>query len=358
MFYMMCKINYKNLQTIPFLFTQTREDSEIEINEINKCTDSTILLIGSSGDTVLNVLSKKNSINRIDVIDLNINQLHLTKLKIALYQNYEKTKLNIILNNNDKSLKAINYKCILNDLYLKGKIEMTVRDYWYENIKYLENGINFEGRFEKLFKLANDNGNYNLYFSNYFLKKLFGNKAVKHSKEKSFIKHFVEINRKYENCDNYFKDSFRENKYVNNMPPYLENNCQINTNICYYLRDLYIHCVQCNDEIYDIIHMSNIIDWTDPLMFQDLFDNIFRVLKKNGKIILRKLNSDVVMVDYLEKTYKKSYIFKIKIVNDRSQFYSETIIIKKINVVQLFEDAPKKKLLQIPCLGLQSFSVI
>lgn len=325
----MAEINYEMLKDIPFLFSQTREDSEIELNSITKFKNSNLLLVGSAGDTILNILSVNNSIANIDIIDANTSQLKLTKLKLALYLKYN-DQLDQILNNKNKKLKKINYKCIINDLYINKLLDIETKNYWYENINYLINGINFEGRLEKLFKIVNDDSNFDLHLSNSNLKLLFGKKSIQYSKKKSFSDHFKEINKKYENCDNYFKQSFKTNSYLNDLPLYFKTKCKINPTINYYLNKLVVHCENSASEIYDVISISNITDWMNPSKFQNLFDNIFRILKKNGVIVSRRLNSDTSISDYLNCNYKKNYTFKIEKSNDSSEFYSETIIITKI----------------------------
>ena len=64
-------------------FSQVREDPEIDLFILNSVQkkEKNVLMIGSGGCSVLSILLSPD-LNRVDVIDSNINQIELIKLKI------------------------------------------------------------------------------------------------------------------------------------------------------------------------------------------------------------------------------------------------------------------------------------
>lgn len=206
-------------------FSQTREDPAIELKALdlvkeleNTEKEDKILLIGSGGDTVLTLMGSTSSEKLIlDVIDTNLEQLNLLKLKLDLIDKFELNEYLDRITNGIKSREELEkYQNNFPDL-----------------IEELKNGINQNGRFEILFQdLVKCNYNYQKLFNKEYLARLFGNNAVKHSKE--FINHFMNVldtyKKKYLNPEeNYFYYQILFNSYpsASDRPIYFNHFDQI-----------------------------------------------------------------------------------------------------------------------------------
>lgn len=309
------------------IFSQVREDPNIEMHCIDLLNSKNIdiLCICSGGCNILSMLSDK--INKIDGIDININQLFLTELKMSLCK-YFSDKLAIIKFYQGEYDKD-EYNNILNLLSLS----IEARKYWYCNIDKIYYGINRVGKFEQLFRdLVNSNFNYKQIFDRENLIRVFGETAVIHSK-KSFSDHFHNIINTYQNLympdDNYFYNQILYDKYnQKSLPPYLNNLDNIKENLykINLINSSFIQFINnCDSESYHIIQTSNITDWINKSDMKNLILNIHRVLNKNGIVIMRRLLGDYILEEVVSKYFKI-----IDAPLDKSHFYSEIIIAQKI----------------------------
>lgn len=327
----------------PIFFAQTREHSQVELDAICNKTNINICLIASGGDMLCDIASRYLSVSQIDVIDCNMNQIYLSKLKLALIQKYC-GKFNIdFLTNGFKFFDKSNMLCcqiMIKDLFFSNLLDSETHNYWIDNICLLEEGVNQNGRFEKLFQKLNK-GPIDKYFSHQYLTKVFGENATKYSMSKSFTEHFQGILKKYQkDCpdpiNNYFHYQILNNCYPKNgdLPLYLSigEPIKINYPIIFHQDNMLDFLKKQSDSKYDLIHLSNIIDWLDPKMLCDLLDEVGRTLIISGKATLRRLNSDTILVNFLETDYLANgkYQFKYSIGYDKSNFYSEVIVLEKI----------------------------
>lgn len=340
----------KEISKIPIFFSQTREDSNVEINAIKSldfnepsldCNEPlTICLIASGGDTVCNMIST-NENTKIDIIDANPNQIYLTKLKIALMQNFSGSFIQSFL-----TYGCINYDEILDQMRSSHSLDLDTYHYWLGNSAFIKKGINQIGRFEQVFQsLKSDT--IDVVFSHANLTQIFGENATKYSMKRSFVDHFSDVFKKYQMHypnpkDNYFYYQILYNSYPvdGDKPLYLTNNnpIQITANFNYYHNNMLDHLLKKPNNFYHLIHLSNITDWLNPKIQSEekwigtLLNECGRVLKVGGKITLRRLNSDTILESYLQMDYAVNgkYHYQLKSVFDKSMFYSEVIELTKI----------------------------
>ena len=302
-------------------FSQVREDPSVELNVIKSFghDNINILCVTSGGCTVLSMLNKNVKITSIDI---NMHQNCLAKYKLFLCSILGKKELfDFLEGNNTKEY----YDNFINKYRNKFDCE-----YVLEHI-YCSYGLNYCGRYEKLFRdLINSDFNYELVFNSNNLVKNFGENAVKFSGNNSFSDHFRNVINKY-NGDNYFKNSIMYGSYVstdNDLPHYFNNLDNIKkyiTNVNFIDGSMIDH-LGANEETYHIIQISNVTDWMNINDVKNLIKCVHRYIKENGYIIARRLLGDYKLRDILCE------YFEIEYVHDKSEFYSEVIVGKKINI--------------------------
>jgi len=314
------------------LFSQVREDPRIEMIAIKKYLKKSDKLNGlvvcSGGCTLLSILS--NNIDHIDVIDINPEQLYFVELK---------TQICIYLNDKDKIINFIegNYEPIdiLNIYFaVRNNMSENARNYWNKHIELLCKGINKIGKFETLFaSLVESNFDFDKVFDRKVLVNIFGENAVANSLNRNFNDHFNEVFKiyktKYTPENNYFYNQIINNKYTTDLPPYLNNidNIIKNHHKMEYIADNILgYLMSSKSETYDFIQTSNISDWMNGKILSNLIKEIYRCLKPNGIVIMRRLNSDILLKDILQNKFE---ILDIGII-DKSHFYSEVIVAKVI----------------------------
>lgn len=296
------------------LFSQTREDPNVELSVTSE--NNHILLVGSGGCTVMSLINN----NVVDVVDSNIEQIFLIKLKMHL-ANYADKYLDIICGKN------ISDDDINNILY---NLPNDIKEYWNNNIDKIKFGINRCGVFEQLFRdLVKSNFNYDVLFDKKYLSSLFSNDAVKHTEE--FKKHFSNVIKKYEDsykpCDNYFYNQILYDCYNQDVPIYLnnlDNVVKYNNNVTFHNNTMTEYLLHNVDKKYDIIQISNLLDWMSHSDRKQLIMLCYNALNKNGFIIIRRLNGSYKLSDYLDE-----YFILHSNPQDKSHFYSEVAVYKK-----------------------------
>lgn len=326
----------KDILQSPINFAQTREDPNVEINALQSLdTDNLrICLISSGGDTLASIMASEIAINRIDVVDFSMDQIYLAQLKIALIQYYALDDVNVFLCKGSKN--SFN---ILNELSSVKLITKKCYSYWLNHNQMLSKGVNQQGRFEILFQLLNKEP-IEKCFDHQFLTLIFGENATKYSMKHSFSQHFKNILQTYQQLyanpsDNYFYYQISNNEYpiFCDRPIYLTKNINEIPVLEWHQSDMLSFLKPLDNDIYHLIHLSNITDWLDPKLLVDLFNEAGRVVRIGGKIIVRRLNSDTELLLFFNDYYQKhgQYHFDFENVFDKSHFYIETIVLTKKN---------------------------
>ncbi len=295
----------KEINKEPVSFYYTREDSGPELIAVSRIleksyTSPSILMIGSGGETVIDMLCFKDPLN-IDVIDMNKNQIELCKEKIL-------------------SL-------------LSGQ-------------KYSNFDEEFSGKFEQLFKLIRDLFDYNgddllssyinnndigkdklkyilkYLFSNENLTYVFGDRATKFTSE-SFSEHFYNV---FVMSCKLRENNLVTSKNIKNIIDGIDiqqtkfmfesfHNHYHKHALTYHVGDFESLNINKN---YDLISISNIGDWMPLDEYKNLILKLKDKLNNNGYIIARKLLGDYNLKDLLSEVG----LTTTKI-NDMTYFYSE-----------------------------------
>lgn len=312
------------------LFSQVREDPSVELNAIKLLNKNNlnVFIIASGGCTLLTLASLyANHINKVDALDINVEQIYLTQLKMALFYNLDKDKyLEFIEGRLDK------YEIM--QIFESLPLSNRCRKYWSENKDQLSYGINNIGKYEQLFReLKLSNFDYEKIFDKNYLSSIFGDSAVKHSNITSFSEHFEGILQIYkiyhdQPSDNYFYNQIINNNYQGDMPLYIKNYDNKNNLYVKYINNNLISYMKHNKEKYDFIHISNVTDWMDETHIINLLYDIHQRLIINGLLIIRRLNSDVIIKDILNKIK----IYEIVNINtiDKTYFYKEVIVARAL----------------------------
>lgn len=124
-------IRYANVWEDPFLLLEGLSP---------KNTDK-ILSIASAGDNAFALLSANSEL--VVAVDLNETQLYLTELKALAIKELDREPFLEFLGFRDSDTRLKVYQTI------KSKLSTKARSYWNEKSKELENGIIYQGKFEK-----------------------------------------------------------------------------------------------------------------------------------------------------------------------------------------------------------------
>jgi S-adenosylmethionine:diacylglycerol 3-amino-3-carboxypropyl transferase len=303
------------------LFSQVREDPNVEQFVVDKLDKVNALIVGSGGCTLMSMLEEK--ITNIEVIEVNQEQLYLIRLKLAVVCKLK--QVDYILDFFEGRLDKETYDKILDDLDLD---HMTVI-YWKYNMDFIYSGCNISGRFELLFKELVDSGmNYTKVFNKEYLISIFGESAVVNSNQ--FFDHFENIVDTYKSLytpeNNYFYYQILNNKYFKEcLPVYFYNiKCiEDNKSKIEYVLDNYVnYLTKCEDEIYNLIQTSNLTDWMDRSELDSFVNNLYRCSKKGGYVILRRLNGCYSLKDVVSKKFE--IVNKVPV--EKSHFYSEVVV--------------------------------
>lgn len=327
------------------MFAQTREDARVEIDALESVSKYNsglrVCLVASAGDTICNIACSDIAIEiqEIDAIDLNEYQLNLSQLKYGALSLDTNSRYNFL--SCDPKNEKINRKTIIDNLMYQAEIDKELHAFWTreDNIKMIDSGINQAGRFEILFARLMQKMNFDKWFDHLYLTKIFGVNATKYSMNRSFSDHFKNVYEQYKKNytypdDNYFYYQFVKNMYKRDgdLPIYLQRHTVSKIPVKFIKNNMLKHLENCPDAYYDLVSLSNITDWIDPVLLENIFDTLGRVLKPNGKAVLRRLNSDIPLAKYLEEKYTSNGKYKFYVsqnIFDKSYFYSEVVVITK-----------------------------
>lgn len=279
-------------------FYYIREDSKIESNVLaslpHKDEKIDILSIASGGEHIFEYLIQPRHSN-IDVIDININQLELSK-----------KKLNSLLTTIDEDLFDEN------NIGKFEKLFMLFTSYFNEEeINHLINDCSTN---QQKLKFIVD-----VLFSNDYLNIVFGEEATKYTK-KSFSEHFYQLfkNRlvaQEKNTMNVFKKTrVRDYDKLSEQLKLNHDKHTINWSIVN-PKDVEF------EKKYDMINISNIGDWMSLEDYQSMIKRLYENTKPQGCIIARKLLGDYQLKDIFE-----AIGFKCVEKEDTTHFYSEVIL--------------------------------
>jgi S-adenosylmethionine:diacylglycerol 3-amino-3-carboxypropyl transferase len=311
------------------MFSQVREDPNLELFAMTHLPQNSnqlsCLLVGSGGCTLFSMLN--DQIHEIEVIDKNIEQLHLISLKLEVicYLKIEEKILDFF----EGKLTHEQYDHLFQNI--KHHLSSDCQSYWMTHMSFIYQGINQNGTFELLFKeLVDSHFDFDTIFNKSNLISKFGKDAVINSSNQSFSDHFRNVvenyNTQYSLEDNYFYHQIIKNSYHQDcLPPYFNNIDNIIKNkhkIKFIHSDFTLYLQTQPDKKYHFIQTSNLFDWMDYKQLDSCLSIIYRCLKKDGTTVMRKLNGNYNLL-YLASEY---FHLLIDIPKDSSHFYQQVAI--------------------------------
>jgi len=274
------------IDTVQLMFSQVREDAEIEIGLLQTLPrGSRFVCVSSGGCLLLNILSAVQNLTKVDVVDINPVQLELAKHKLDVIQR----------------LPA-------------------------EDARAALAAINQAGRFEKLFA-ARTIENHDELFSNANLTAVFGEKATQSGMD--YATHFHRVYQEAARGENQFHEQLLYGEYREHYPRYLSLSAplQINQNITWHQADLVQFVKRMENESVDLLHLSNVFDWTPEAEWIDVFREVRRVLAPGGYATIRSLGDRLRC--YCQ-TYP-GYVFRGE--SDASGFYQTVCTLHRASQV-------------------------
>jgi S-adenosylmethionine-diacylglycerol 3-amino-3-carboxypropyl transferase len=128
-------------------YSSFNEDSNSEIMSLKIKEDDNVLCITGSGSRVLSLLTQAPL--HITAIDMNPCQNYLLELKLAAIKEFEYDDYLNLLGVYPSGLSEKYYR------YIRNLISPEAKSYWDNNIRLIQSGLFYEGRWEKFFsKLA------------------------------------------------------------------------------------------------------------------------------------------------------------------------------------------------------------
>ena len=291
----------------PLGFAQVREDPLLDVWAIDQLNipAANIIMIASGGCTA-SLLATKDNIRNITLVDPNKAQLALCQLKLKLLEEYTPNDRLALLGHMTMPLD-VRRRQIEQLLTGAGYDKNQLGD--LDNVSKL--GPDFAGRYELLFAelqkelvdWKKEKSHHQLLenaFKNIMtienLVALFGEGATQNP-ALPFWEHFYNQTRAVLAgdlaTDNPFLNQLLSGKFSNTTYPWLMQPKQgLNKNFRY-INSLMEDALKSNDERYDFIHLSNILDWVSTSEAENLLTIAADKLNPGGLIIIRQLNSSL-----------------------------------------------------------------
>lgn len=317
-------------------FAHVREDFAVERAAIElRAVDGpvSVLMIGSGGCSVIQAAAMKE-VERVTVIDANINQGYLISMKIAAYQYLSTEDIVTLFGYGYGSAQD---RIDIYDQQLKEHLTKPVSRYVTNHPQVLTLGLDQCGRFEGLFKdlrtelknagdLVDESDTYESVFKRSYLSDLLGPASVDYSMSNEFSEHFFDVISKEKR-----KASAAGSEMPGAINPFLsrvlsEPSCveltqkmtekvkviksaieDIGPNLfkgkitfSVSRMDYFLDNNQNNPtagDNWDVIHISNIMDWLPFDEAKKLLEVANAGLSPSGLVVARRLNGDYVLHD-------------------------------------------------------------
>lgn len=338
-----------NAKKFPILFSQVREDPQVDLKIIDTIANPKIkILMIASGGCTLGVLAGHPRISEIDAVDANPTQINLCKLKLFLLNTSPKIRAEILghlpLSNRQEKLTQICSSLNINpenfgslvelNLYgpdYVGRYEWIFRSFSEEFKKtQLGQKLPFTNSLEEQKKLLQQDLSevrtlFDAIFSLDSLIELFGPNSVQNRKTSysdHFYNRFIWTLSNQPIHSNPFFYQFAYLRYpINRQTDYLSLPSIAPCPVRFHASFMLAYLASQEPATYDYVHLSNILDWEAPDSINQILHQSERVLKKGGKLCIRQLNSTVE----IKNTSSLSFTFYDN-AQDLSFFYSKIYI--------------------------------
>lgn len=344
-------------------FSQVREDPAAELALIRRLAEDQrrplrVLMIASGGCNALAVLARPE-VARVDAVDPNPAQLHLTALRARAAVRLDAAEQLALLGADPAHDPAAPGR-----VYDRLRIDLApaTREWWDARPEQLAFGLNRVGRFEVLFRelaaafaakgldpaarpgealvSADWPGVFQRAFRRERLVELFTERAVMYSTGRSFADHFAQAFagalQRWKPADNPFLHQVFRDAYP---PGEAGRPAYMRAEAVAALRrrgvgDLRLHpgTLEANlgplaaEAPYDLIHTSNVTDWMPRGDLRALFARLPAALAPGGAVLARRLNGDYDLAEELAGHLAVDAALSRELTRaDRSFFYQETV---------------------------------
>jgi S-adenosylmethionine-diacylglycerol 3-amino-3-carboxypropyl transferase len=285
--------------TLPLAFAQVREDPRLDCEIAETLPrDGVVVMIASRGDTVIPLARKP--LARIHAVDMNPAQIAIAQLKLHLARTTPPEAICRILGHDPmppserrKTLRGLLATLLLPKTIL-GPLDLVA-----------ELGPDHAGRYERCFAamrgLIHDGFSPRealakvMTLSN--LTALFGRLAVQNPR-RPFCEHFADRSEEAFARKDAAVNPFLHQMYTGTFAPghrydWLERSEPIRTEVVWHHGTMMAVLSELPPASADMVHVSNILDWLSPAQATQTLNAAARVLKPNGKLIARQLNSSL-----------------------------------------------------------------
>jgi len=333
----------------PIAFAQVREDAQLDLclaKSLNRELDGVMV---ASGGCTLATLAGSGDFARLDVVDVNSAQIELCKLKLQLLMRYdtpERLRLlghepmtpedrfeELIRISDEHEIKLSNveemglvgpdncgrYEAVfaaLEEELTENELRVFRLDSVQDQQIFLESEA-VVAELERAFRNVMSQEN---------LCALFGAKATA-NRVRPFHEHFLRqtlmILRSMPAASNpylsqMFLGKFQRNSYypwLSQLPPPMLPDIEFhNSGMGEFLE-------QSESERFDFVHLSNILDWLDESEAKTLLDQAHRVLRRDGVVVIRQLNSSLDIRKLGDQFHWNAELSSELLARDRSFFY-------------------------------------
>lgn len=384
----------------PVAFAQVREDPFEEREIIQKYfpekKELSVLMVASGGDTAAYLSGSKLPISKLTLIDPNLAQLHLTKIKLRLLEYPTEKRLQILghasmppatrakelaalmkeLNIPEGAFGAADAYSTLGPDYA-GRYEMVfkaLREHLSPMATEIEQLFTLKNIEEQKAKIAPNTSlgkaidkAFDEVMSQENLVKIFGEKATA-NRVQEFSRHFAERTRIYLSShlaseSPFIAQIFLGHFYQETRYPWLDLPIQQpKANIEFHQSMMHQYLQTTPKESFDVIHLSNITDWLSPEEARSTLSLAHHALKPGGVVVIRQLNSNLDLYSLGNGFSWDIQIAKELNHNDRSFFYRQLLVGikspgtpgKAMQATQMADDVLKK----IPILQGKFFQAL
>lgn len=305
-------------------FAVVREDPHIEEQLIKQFSPSKTLIIASGGCTALHLLTTFPGIH-LTLFDTNAAQLHLIQRKINSYNTRTRDYFHHFNIETDTSL-GLNQLGAFESLFRSFRhfIHTFVMD--YTGLRVLLSNPGHTAAIAEMFSSPYWPVAFELFFSDSLLNAMFGPAATQNAAKGSYPAYFQQAFQtamlKPNACNNYFLHHVFLGCYLSNpnaLPSYLTKTVKIATPS---MRHCDLYDIN-NLDTYDLVCLSNILDWMNIEQATRLANHLNTHAKQNALILIRQLNSTLDMSQLFGSGFSVNHALgNAFLQSDRSMFYS------------------------------------
>lgn len=340
--------------TYPISFSQVREDPWQDEAVLKQYFQGPVamLMIASGGDTATYLLGK-GYLSELSLVDINPAQIYLTQLKLHLLAYSPKKKVGLLGYDRSPTEKQKQHLAVLMDLldiplgafgkiHLEGLGHTGKYECVFEALR--EHLSPYQQDIDNLFQLQDVQAQVRMIasttpfgrsldvafqevMSQKNLVKIFG-KGATSNRVQDFHLHFAQKTRLYLSrhlaCQSpFFAQMFLGKFYNDLLYPWLSlPKTQKDVPVSYVKGIMQKHLKCLPTARYDVIHLSNILDWLSVQEAKETLSLAYKVLKPGGVVIIRQLNSQLDIPAMSHALDWDLIMGKCLTEQDRSFFYS------------------------------------